>query len=190
MRKVIYAMSVSLDGYVEAPDGNIQWTDPGEDLHRHFNEMEREIDLHLYGRRLYENMAANWPAVEDDPSAPEYMKEYARFWKAMPKVVFSTTLDKAGWNARLVRGDIAAEVDRLKAQPGGNMSVSGAGLAASFMELGLIDEVRLYLRPILLGGGKRMFGALRDPVPLQLVETRNFEQGVVLLRYRRAKTTP
>ena len=186
MGTIIYAMSVSLDGFIEAANGDIAWSAPDQELHRHFNEMERAIDLHLYGRGLYQNMAAYWPTGDENPAAPEHELAYARMWKTMPKVVFSKTLEQVSWNSRLVRGDLAEEVARLKAQPGLTMSVGGAGLAASCMRLGLIDEYRLYLHPVVLGGGKAMFGALPQPVALELVENRPFGQGVVLLRYRRA----
>lgn len=184
MRKVIYAMSVSLDGYFEAADGDLGWSFPNEELHQHFNDLERTIDLHLYGRRLYETMAAFWPNADANPQAPEYVIEYARIWKVMPKIVFSKTLASVGWNSRLVSGDIAAEVNRLKARPGGDMSVGGAELAASFMQLGLIDEYRLYVHPVVLGSGRPMFRATPAPVHLQLVETHTFGSGVVLLRYQ------
>ncbi len=131
-------------------------------------------------------MAAYWPTADENPAAPEHEVAYARMWKTMPKVVFSKTLAQVAWNSRLVRGDLAEEVARLKAQPGLTMSVGGAGLAASCMRLGLIDEYRLYLHPVVLGGGKAMFGTLTQPVALELVENRPFGRGVVLLRYRRA----
>jgi dihydrofolate reductase len=185
MRKVIYGMSVSLDGYIEAKDGDISWTNPGEELHRHFNNLEGEIAVHLYGRRLYENMASFWPTADEVPGAEEYVKEYARLWRSMPKIVFSTTLQQVGWNTKLLRGNIGEEVSKLKKEPGGNMSVSGAGLAASLMQLGLIDEFRLYLDPVILGGGKPMFPVLHARLPLRLIETRRFDQGVVLLRFER-----
>ena len=185
MRKVIYAMSVSLDGFIETTHGDISWADPDEELHNYFNERERAIDIHIYGRRLYEAMAAYWPTADANPSAPEYEKEYARLWRSMPKVVFSKTLVQVGWNARLVRGNIAEEVNQLKQQPGNDMSVSGAELASAFTQLGLIDEYWLYLHPVILGGGKPMFGLLRAKLPLRLLETRQFRRGVVLLRYAR-----
>ena len=186
MRKVIYAMSVSLDGFIETTQGDLNWSFPDEELHKHFNDLEREIDIHLYGRRLYENMAAYWPTADENPSAPQHEIEYARIWRDKPKIVFSKTLNQVGWNARLVRGDIAGEVNQLKEQPGKDLSVGGAELASTFMQLGLIDEYWLYLHPVVLGGGKPMFRPLRDPISLQLVETRKFGGGVVLLRYQRA----
>lgn len=185
MRKVTYAMSVSLDGYIETADGDLSWSYPDEELHQHFNEREAMIDTYLYGRRLYENMAAFWPTADENPSAPEYEIEYARIWKSKPKVVFSKSLEQVGWNSRLVRGDIAEEVNKLKEQAGNEMSVGGAGLAATFMRLGLIDEYSLYVHPVVLGDGKPMFGQLRDRINLRLVETRRFGSGVVLLKYQR-----
>jgi dihydrofolate reductase len=190
MRKVIYAMSVSLDGFIEATNGDLRWSDPDEELHKHFNDWEAMIDIHLYGRRLYENMAAYWPTAGENPSAPKVEVEYARIWKEMKKIVFSKTLKKVGWNSQLVSENITEEVNRLKAQPGKDMSVGGAGLASTFMQLGLIDEYCLYVHPIILGGGKPMFPHLRDKINLQLVETRTFGSGVVLSRYRHADKRP
>ncbi len=186
MRKVIYAMSVSLDGYIEAVNGDLSWSFPDEELHKHFNDRESAIDIHLYGRRLYENMAAYWPTADKDPAAPKLEIEYARIWKDMKKIVFSKTLKKVGWNSQLISENIAEEVNRLKAQPGKDMSVGGPGLASAFMQLGLIDEYRLYVHPIILGGGQPMFRRLRDKISLGLVETHTFGSGVVLLRYQRA----
>ena len=186
MRKVIYAMSVSLDGFIEAPDGDLSWSYPDEELHSHFNAKEAGIGIHLYGRGLYENMAAYWPTADQNPSAPTVEIEYARIWKDMEKIVFSKTLKQVGWNSRLVRGNIAEEVNRLKAQPGKDMSIGGAGLASTFMQLGLIDEFRLYLRSFILGSGKPMFGHLPDKINLRLVEAHTFGSSVVLLRYQRA----
>ena len=185
MRKVMYGMNVSLDGFIESSDGLLDWSFPDEELHQHFNDLESQIDVLLYGRRLYETMAAFWPTADEDPSLPPYVVEYARIWKSKPKIVFSTTLDQVGWNSTLVRGNITEEVDRLKSQPGNYLSVGGAGLAASFMRLGLIDEYWLYYTPVILGGGKPMFPSLSDRIELQLMETRNFGCGVTLLRYQR-----
>jgi dihydrofolate reductase len=183
-------MSVSLDGFIEATNGDLSWSYPDEELHKHFNDRESTIGLHLYGRRLYENMAAFWPTADQNPAAPEHEIEYAHIWKNMPKIVFSTTLDRVGWNSRLVRGNIAEEVNRLKEQPGQDMSVGGAGLASTFMQLGLIDEYWLYLHPVILGSGKPMFGPLHDKTSVRLVETHMFGSGVVLLRYQRKDERP
>ena len=183
MRKLIYAMSVSLDGYIEAANGDLSWSAPDEELHSHFNELEKQIDLNLYGRGMYEIMSAYWPTADENPSAPAVELEYARLWKGMKKIVFSKTLKSVGWNSRLVSENAAEEVKKLKSQAGGDISVSGAGIAASLMRLGLIDEYRLYVRPVILGGGKPMFPALHNALNLKLVEARTFGSGVVLLRY-------
>jgi dihydrofolate reductase len=182
MSKVIYAMSVSLDGCVESASGDLSWSYPDAELHEHFNEQERAIGTYLYGRRLYENMAGFWPGADEDPAAPKAEIEYARIWKEKPKIVFSKTLHEVGWNAQLFKGNIAEEIRKLKAQPGNDMSVGGATLAGAFMQLGLIDEYRLYLHPVILGGGKRMFPQLTSSFNLTLVETHRFGSGVVLLR--------
>jgi dihydrofolate reductase len=186
MRKVIYAMSVSLDGFIEAPNGDLRWSFPDEELHQHFNDWEKTIDLHLYGRGLYENMAAFWPTADENPSAPQVEIEYARIWKNMKKIVFSKTLKQVGWNSQLVSENIVEEVNRLKAQPGKDMSVGGAGIASTFMQLGLIDEYILFIHPIMLGSGKPMFRYLHDQIRLQFVETHPFGSGVVLLNYQLA----
>jgi dihydrofolate reductase len=185
MRKVTYGMAVSLDGFIEDAKGEITWSLIDEELHQHFNDQEGETGVHLYGRRLYQIMAAYWPTADEDPSASPVEIEYAHIWKNMPKIVFSKTLDQVGWNSRLVRGDVAAEVNQLKGQPGKDISIGGAGLAATCMQLGLIDEYSLYVNPLILGGGKPMFAQLRDKINLKLVETRTFRSGVVLLKYRR-----
>lgn len=186
MRKVIYGMMVSLDGYIETPNREIDWILIDEELHSYVNDQESAFDAYLYGRRMYELMAAFWPTADEDPSAPGFVVEYARIWKQMPKVVFSKTLERVEWNARLVRDDIAGEITKLKAQPGKDLQVAGADLASTVMRLGLIDEYQLYVQPVILGGGKPMFPALEDRIHLRLIETRTFGSGVVLLRYRRA----
>ena len=185
MREVIYSLMVSLDGYIESPQKSLDWVIVDEELHTYFNDQESNIDTHLYGRRMYEVMVAGWPTADQDPSAPQYIIDFARTWRAMPKVVFSTTLERVEWNARLVRENVAEEVKRLKAQPGKNMGLGGAGIAKTLMEHDLIDEYRLILQPVVLGGGTPMFPALDSPLNLRLVETRAFASGVVLLRYRR-----
>ena len=186
MRKVIYCMNVSLDGFVEDSKGSLDWSHPDEELHRFFNQQERGFDYQLYGRRIYENMAAYWTTAHSDLSAPAHVIEYARIWQSIPKIVFSTTLQHVGENARLVSDHIAEEVGALKAQSGKDMVVCGAGLAASFMRLDLIDEYRSVIHPVVLGGGKPMFPALDRLIRLRLIETRRFGSGVVLLRYQRA----
>jgi dihydrofolate reductase len=183
MGKLIYSMSVSLDGFVETPSRSLDWVKVDEELHSVFNDEARGMSAFLYGRRMYELMTGYWPTAESDPSATPAMVEFARIWKDKPKVVFSTSIDRVEFNSRLVRENAADEVARLKAQPGFDMDVGGPTTAATFMPLGLIDEYRLYVHPVILGAGTRFFPPMDDHIPLKLLETRTFGSGVVLLRY-------
>jgi dihydrofolate reductase len=176
-------MSVSLDGFVETPSRSLDWVLMDEELHSFFNEEARAVSAFLYGRRLYEVMVDYWPTADSDPSATPVELEFARIWKAKPKIVFSRTLDQVAWNSRLVRTDAVAEVARLKAAPDFDMGVGGPTTAATFLQAGLIDEVRLYVHPVILGAGTPFFPRLDDRVGLQLMETRHFDSGVVYLRY-------
>ncbi len=184
MRKLVYLMNVSLDGFVEGPDGKFAWSFPDEEVHRFHNQAARQQGAFLYGRRMYETMAG-WQTAEDNPKLPDFAREFAQVWKATPKIVFSTTLKTVGENCRLVRGDIAAALAHLKEQPGGDLGVSGPGLASAFARLGLIDEYRLVVYPVMVGAGKSYFPALDREVPLRLLETRTFRCGAAYFRYQR-----
>ncbi|MFP2956370.1 dihydrofolate reductase family protein [Myxococcus sp. 1LA] len=127
-----------------------------------------------------------WQTLDTEPSASGVTAEFARSWRSKPKVVFSTTLEKVGENCLLVRGDVAAEVARLKQEHPGDLAVSGPGLASAFARLGLIDEYRRVLSPVLVGGGKPYIPQLEHLVPLRLKETRAFQSGALYLRYQRA----
>jgi dihydrofolate reductase len=185
MPKLIYSMGVSLDGFIAGPDGEIDWSAPDEELHRFHNEQMRETGAHLCGRRLYEVMTY-WETADENPSLPEHELEFARIWKDTPKIVFSTTLEQVEGNARLVRDSVAEEVAKLKEQPGKDLAVGGAGLASTFIRLGLVDEYRLFVSPVLLGGGTPYLPALDERIDLELVETQTFGSRVVYVRYRRA----
>jgi dihydrofolate reductase len=185
MRKLIYSMGVSVDGFIAGPGGAIDWTAPDEELHRFHNQQAREVGVQLYGRRLYEAMLG-WDAAEDRPSPTEPELEFARIWKATPKLVFSTTLETVqGSNTELVKGSPLDEVARLKEQPGDDLTVGGAGLASTFVKAGLVDEYRLFVNPVILGAGTPFFPALHERIGLELVETRTFGSRVVYARYRR-----
>ena len=188
MRKLIYSMGVSLDGFIAGPDGEIDWSAPDEELHRFHNQQARETGAQLYGRRLYETMRY-WETAEENPAAPENELEFARIWKDTPKIVFSKTLEEVEGNARLVRDSVGEEVAKLKEQPGKNLAVGGAGLASTLMKLGLIDEYRLFVSPVVLGGGTPYFPALDERIDLELVETRTFGSRVVYVRYERVAAT-
>lgn len=186
MRKLIYSMGVSLDGYIAGPKGEIDWSAPDEELHRFHNEQTREIDVHLCGRRLYQEMLP-WETAEETRSEPQEL-EFARIWKAIPKVVFSTTLDRVEGNATLARSGVADEVARLEQQPGdGVVSVGGAGLASNVIRLGLVDEYRQFISPVVLGSGTPYFAPLGDRINLELIETRRFGSRVIYVRYGQAQ---
>ena len=184
MRKLIYGMNLSLDGYIAAPGDDIDWSDPSDELFQWWLEQELAISLLLYGRKLWETMSSYWPTGDQQPNATAAQIEFARNWRDTPKVVFSSTLDQAGWNTRLVTGDVVAEITRLKAGEGGPMRVGGATLAAAAMRAGLVDEYTIVTHPVLVGGGTPFFTAVDSWVKLDLVETRTFPGGVVLARYR------
>jgi dihydrofolate reductase len=184
MRKLIYSMGVSLDGFIADPNGELDWTSPDEELHRFHNEQTRELGGHLLGRGLYETMRY-WETAEENPSSQEYELEFARIWNDLPKVVFSRTLDRVEGDARLARDDPAEEVARLKEEPGRDLAVGGAGLASVLTKVDLIDEYGPFVYPVVLGGGTPYFPALDQRINLELVETRTFGSRVVYLRYRR-----
>jgi dihydrofolate reductase len=179
---LIYSMGVSLDGFIAGPGGEIDWSAPDPELHRFHNEQIRELGAHLCGRRLYQEMVY-WETADRDPSLPEAEREFAGIWQRLPKLVFSTTLDAVQGNARLASGDVATVVSELKEQPGGDLAVGGAGLAASLVELGLVDELRPFVSPVVLGGGTRFLPRLATRLDLELLETRTFGSRVVFLRY-------
>jgi dihydrofolate reductase len=183
MGKLIYSMNVSLDGYVETPDHSLDWTTVDEELHTWFGDRMREADALLYGRRLYEVMAAYWPYAESDPSATDYMLDFARVWNPKPKVVFSTTLDRVEWNSRLVSGDVGEVLGLLRTEFEGDLDVGGPTLAAEFIRRGLVDEYQLLVHPVILGAGTPFFPTLERPIGLRQIETRRFASGVVYLGF-------
>ena len=184
MRGVTYSMNVSLDGYIVGPDGGFDWTPPDEEVFRFWIDEIREVGVHLLGRRLYETMLY-WETADQDRSLDESELEWAALWKPLPKVVFSTTLSAVQGHARLASGGLAEEIERLRAEPGeGDIAIGGATLAAEAAALGLIDEYRAMVYPVLVGGGISFFPQREQRADLELVETRTFTSKVVFLHYR------
>ncbi|MEU6985591.1 dihydrofolate reductase family protein [Streptomyces sp. NPDC046324] len=187
MRRVTYSMGVSLDGYIVGPDGDFDWTVPGDDVFRFWIDEIREVGVHLMGRRLYETMLY-WETADQDPAFDDSMREWASLWNPLPKVVFSTTLSAVQGAARLASGSVAEEIVRLRAEPGeGDIAIGGATLAAEAAASGLIDEYRVMVYPVLVGGGIPFFPRREQRVDLELVDTRTFSSRVVYLRYRVAR---
>jgi dihydrofolate reductase len=182
MAKVVYSMGVSVDGFIAGPGGEIDWSTPGDELHRFHNEQARELGVHFLGRRLYETMLY-WETADALPEISATEREFARIWQALPKVVFSRTLDAVEGNARLARDGIAEELAPAKEQVEGDIAVGGAGLASTFVGLGLVDEFRLFVHPAAVGGGTPFLPPLEERIDLELVETREFGSRVIFARY-------
>ena len=191
MRKVTYSMSASADGYIVGPDGGFDWSAPDEEVFQAHIEEIRGVGVHLMGRRLYETMLY-WETADQDSSLGDAEREWTRLWKPLPKVVFSTSLSSVQGNARLVTGDIeggiAGEVERLRHEPAtGDIAIGGATLASQAAALGLIDEYRVWIHPVLVGGGTPFFPHDERLVKLELIESRTFRSKLVRLRYAVAR---
>jgi dihydrofolate reductase len=182
---LIYSMSVSVDGFIADRAGDFGWSVPSEELFRFHTERVRELGGCLCGRRLYETMLP-W---ETEPSMRESELDavFADLWSALPKVVFSRTLDSVQGNARLAQASVAEEVAAALAATDKDVEIGGAGLAASAIELGLVDELRMFRYPVVVGGGTPFLPPVTEHVRLDLVETRTFGSRVVYERYRRAR---
>jgi dihydrofolate reductase len=185
MRKLILMMSMSLDGYFEGPNGELDWASGGDDYFRHVDRELASMSAFLHGRRVYQDMASYWSTADARPDCTPRQAAFARLWREMPKLVFSRTLERVDWNSTLVREVVPADLRALQSQPGGDMVVGGADLGASFLQHDLIDELRIYVHPIAIGRGKPLFRPSTRRLPLRLAQTHAFESGIVLLRYER-----
>ena len=182
MRKVFLFMMVTLDGFFEGPNHEIDWHNVDEEFNEFAIDQLNEVDALLFGRVTYEGMASYWPtpvALEDDPVVAGKMN-------AIPKIVFSRTLDRAEWsNSRLVKENIAGEISQIKQQQGRDLAIFGsANLTMSLLQMGLIDELRLMVNPVVLGKGKPLFEGIHEKLSLKLIKTRVFRSGNVLLCYQ------
>jgi dihydrofolate reductase len=184
---LIYSMGVSADGFIADREGGFAWTVPSDELFRFHLDQVSELGAYLCGRRLYETMLP-W---ETDPSlrGDELRAAFADVWCALPKVVFTRTLDSVQGNARLAERSVAEEVAAALEATDKDVSIGGAGLAAAAVELGLVDELRMFRHPIVVGGGTPFLPPVTEAVSLELVETRTFGSRVIFERYRRAGAT-
>jgi dihydrofolate reductase len=187
--RLIYSMNVSVDGFAATPDGGLDWATVDEELHTWFNDQASRVDAALYGRRMYELMSGYWPTAEEDPAVTEVERAFARIWNPMPKVVFSTTLDRVDHNARLVHGDVGTVLDQVRDEFEGDLDVGGPTLAGQFVRRGLVDEYQLVVHPVVLGAGIPFWPELDAPRRLRLVETRDFASGARLQAYRPAASS-
>jgi len=182
---LIYSMSTSVDGFIADREGAFEWGAPSEELFRFHTALVSELGGYLLGRRLYEAMLV-W---ETDPSMRdnELRATFADVWCAIPKVVFSHTLDSVQGNARLAEASVAEEVAAALDATDKDVSIGGAGLAAAAIELGLVDELRMFRHPVVVGGGTPFLPPVTEDVPLDLIETRTFGSRVIYERYGRAR---
>ncbi|MFF3489966.1 dihydrofolate reductase family protein [Streptomyces sp. NPDC002795] len=189
MRKIVFMMGMSLDGYMQGPDREIGWHRVDEELHQHMNDVGRSFGGFLSGRVTHELMADYWPTADKDPEASPAVVEFAGIWRDVPKIVFSRTL-KPGpgeWHTTVTPEVVPEAIRALKEQPGGDLAIEGANMATTFLEHDLVDEFRVYVHPVLIGVGTPMFhpGKTLTERALRLAETHTFGNGVVLLRYER-----
>lgn len=178
-------MLITLDGFFEGPNRELDWHNVDDEFNGYAIDLLNNVDLLLFGRVTYQLMAGYWPtpaAAANDPVIAGKMNDLA-------KIVFSRTMEKAGWrNTRLIRGNVAEEVSKLKRQPGKDIAIFGSSdLALTFIQLGLIDEYRIIVNPVVLGSGKTLFKGIKDRLNLKLITTRTFGSGNVLLGYEQAR---
>jgi dihydrofolate reductase len=185
MRKLIVSTSVSLDGYFEGPDHDLSWHRVDDEVHAYFNDHLATMSVFLDGRVTHELMASFWPAAAEDPDEEPVMREFGRIWVDKPKIMFSRTLDDTRWNTTVRREVDPDEIRALQAEPGGDMVIGGANLVDTFRRHDLVDEYRIFVHPVLVGAGTPFFRQADALAPLELLETRTFGNGVVLLRYGR-----
>lgn len=178
-------MSVSLDGRVATPEGSLDWVIVDGEVHRLFNDEARAVSAFLMGRRTYELLQAHWPTADQDPTAPDFIVDFAGIWREKPKYVFSRTLRAVDDpTARIVREVSRESIERIKSETGGgDLSVGGASLAAAFVEIGLVDEYVIYVNPVVLGAGPPYFPAVERPQKLRLTGASALSSGVVRLAY-------
>ena len=184
MRKIIYWVHASVDGFIDGPKEEFDWPVMGPELSAYSERLDERVDTLLFGRPVWQMMVGFWPNAEsmsDDP----HVAAFAPFWRATPKIVFSRTYPGDEWTSRVISDDLAQEVAALKDRPGRDMLLTGgAALAASLTELGLIDEHHIAVHPVVLGGGRRLFGAPEHRHNLRLVDSRTLDGQVVVSHYQ------
>jgi len=180
VRKILVSNLISLDGFYEGPSDEIDFFFVDQDFLSYAAEMMNSVDTILFGRKTYEYMAAYWPTAPKDAVADKM--------NSLPKIVFSKTLPKVDWNnSRLAKGELVEEVNKLKQQPGGDMVVLGSATVASqLLQLGLIDEYRVLINPVLIGSGKPLFRGITERIKVKLLATRSLASGMVILSYGKA----
>ena len=186
MAKLMCWMQMSIDGFIEGPNGEFDWPVFKKEMSAYAIEEIEPVGTFLYGRVVWDVMVGYWPTADEQPSATDYDVKYAELWRRTPKVVFSKTLKQADWNTRIVGESIAEEITELKERSSKDLVLfGGAEIASALTRLGLIDEYRLFVHPVVLGGGKPLFQN-SDRLNLRLIEARTLDRAVVLHRYEPA----
>jgi dihydrofolate reductase len=188
MRKIIYWVHTSVDGFFEGPEGAFDWPLVGPELSAYSTKMTEGVDTFLYGRVVYLGMASYWPTADTVSDHPHDIA-FAPIWRRTPKIVVSNTLTEADWDTRVINGTgLAEKITALKQEPGKDLLLTGGtGLASSLTELGLIDEYQIIVHPVLLTGGTPVLAGVKDRLKLRLLETRTMDDAVVLHRYERVQ---
>jgi dihydrofolate reductase len=180
-------MQVSLDGRTQGPNGEFDWPAIGGEVHAYFVDTLREAGMFIYGRRVYEMMAAYWPTADESPDSTPAQVQYSKIWKPMPKLVVSHSLDTTDWNTTVVR-DVGEDVEQHVRKAGGDTYLfGGAETVSAFAARDLIDEYQMFVHPVVLGGGTPLFPTLPDRQKMTLIEARTFDDTIVGLRYARTR---
>ena len=185
MRKVILLEHITLDGFAAGPQGEMNWIHVDDEMFELVGELTDTADTALYGRVTYQMMERYWPTAGDQPGASKHDIQHSNWVNKATKIVFSRTIKETSWNnTRIISERIGEEINRLKTQPGKNMLMIGSpGTAQTFMQLNLIDEYWLYINPVILGKGIRLFNNIQDQKNLKLLESKTFNAGVIGLHY-------
>lgn len=191
MRKVILSNLVTLDGFFEGPNRELDWHIVDEEFNEYAIDLLSKVDALLFGRVTYQLMADYWPSAAKNPSTSKADLEIADKMNNLLKIVFSKTLQQIEWNnSRLVKDNIAQEISKMKQQSGKDMVIFGSGsIVSTFMQHGLIDEYRIIVNPVVLGNGKPLFKGINDKQNLKLLKTRLFDSGIVILFYEPAQAS-
>lgn len=183
MRKIIFWVHTSIDGYIDGPQGEFDWPVMGEELSAYSESLGDRCDTFLYGRGVWEGMVSFWPNAESMSNHPHVL-EFAPRWRATPKIVFSTTLKTDDWAERIISDDLVKEVTDLKNRPGKDLLLTGgSSLAAALTEHGLIDEYHIAIHPVVLGGGRPLFAPTQNRLNLYLTNTQTLDSQVVVTHY-------
>ncbi len=185
MRKVVLFMHISLDGFAAGPNGELDWISYDQELEQYAEEVVKTVGAPLYGRVTYQMMESYWPTVLTNPDSTKHDMAHAQWVENIPKIVFSKSLVRVEWhNTTLIKDNIAAEVSKLKEQPGKDLVIFGSpGLTHTFMALNLIDEYRLTVNPVILGQGMPVFKDFKNRSDLKLLSSKTFDSGVLALHY-------